>query len=783
MPNVFSKLLITAFLLVFFSTSQLSAQGIGDWDATTSYFTTNEIVQDRDGTYWIFTDGGMYNWSPSSPIDTFTPLDGMYRLRPSAAAYDEETHKIWLGFNDGTIQSLDLQRFTWRTFNDIRRNQSFDNRAVNRMRMIGGRLYVATQFGIVIFDVDRGLVDDSYVNLGSFSRGTPVLDFTMDEEVLYAATTSGLAVGSSTSGSLAVPGNWENSDGSDGFGQFQEAIDALAVFNAVIYASTENGNFSFTPTGWQPVDLFPERVRRFRLSISGQKLLAISDSGVKILDTDGLITNQPIENDDALSAFYNDTGSSPLFLVGTLENGLGTKTSLNNDFEFVRPAGPNLNFFTGISARDGQVIAASSSVPGQRASDFTNTNYYVLQDGQWINFNRSTNETLRQFNMQSIYRSLITDTHFFLGSYGRGLVMHDRETGEIRVFNTTNSPLQGVSTGSSFVVIGNIDEDQDGYIWVALRRSVNSSLHRYDPVEDSWLSFSVPAYAGTDRFMNLTVDRFGQQWIPLEGTSADSGVGMLVNRIEEDGSQSGIRLTTNQTQGNLPSELVNAVVEDKRGEIWIGTGRGVARFLFPDRVIDGSVQERQASLLINADPDADSPFLLRDIHATSIAVNASNQKWIGSRGDGLWLIDEAGRNVLRHFTVDNSPLFSDTVLDVAVDDETGIVYIATDEGLMTYVDTPKTAGRSMNNLFIYPNPYRYNENTGNVIIEGLTDETLISIITVDGRTVQRLNARSGRAEWDVRDFNGNQVSSGIYLIIANDTNGDERGVGKVAIIR
>ncbi len=781
MPRL-SLIFASILLLLFTGISTAKAQGIGDWEATTSYFTTNEIVQDRDGTYWIFTDGGMYSWSPDGPIDTFTPLDGMYRLRPTAAAYDADAHKLWLGFNDGMIQSLDLQRFTWRRYNDIRRNQSFDNRAVNRMRFKDGDLYIATQFGIVVFDTGRGLVDDSYVNLGRFSRGTPVLDFIVEDGIFYAATSSGLAVGDRASGSLAVPLNWDNSDGSGEFGTMQERLETITFFEGLIYASSSDNNFIYGPSGWETTNLFPAIVERFRLSTSGGHLLAISESGITILDAEGNSTLQQVPDEIILSGFYND-GNQPLLLAGTLEAGTAVKSELNQDFDFVRPSGPNLNFFTGLSTRDGSVISASSSVPGQRLSDFSNTNYYILENGEWVNFNRNTNDVLRQFDMRSIYRSLITDTHYYLGSFGRGLVKHDRETNEITIFNANNSPLQPSSSGGSFVVIGGIDEDTDGNVWVATRRSVNSSLHKYNPSDESWETYTVPSYAGTNRFMSLTVDRFSQQWIPLEGSSSDSGVGMLVNRVEEDGTQTGVRLTTSQTQGNLPSELVNAVVEDKRGEIWIGTGRGVARFLFPDRVIDGSVQDRQATLLINADPDADSPFLLRDIHATSIAVNAANQKWVGSRGDGLWLVDEAGRNILKHFSVDNSPIFSNTILDVAVDDATGTVYIATDEGLMTYIDTPKTAERSMNDLFVYPNPYNYNRNTGNVVIEGLTDETLISIITVDGRTVQRLNARSGRAEWDVRDFNGNQVSSGIYIIVANDSNGDERGVGKIAIIR
>ena len=42
----------------------------------------------------------------------------------------------------------------------------------------------------------------------------------------------------------------------------------------------------------------------------------------------------------------------------------------------------------------------------------------------------------------------------------------------------------------------------------------------------------------------------------------------------------GVKLTTSPSNGNLPDNKVTAFLEDKNGEVWIGTARGIARFLF-----------------------------------------------------------------------------------------------------------------------------------------------------------------------------------------------------------
>ena len=121
--------------------------------------------------------------------------------------------------------------------------------------------------------------------------------------------------------------------------------------------------------------------------------------------------------------------------------------------------------------------------------------------------------------------------------------------------------------------------------------------------------------------------------------------------------------------------------------------------------------------------------------------------------------------------------FQMSIRDIAVNEETGEVYISTDAGLSIYQDIPIAASSSMDNLKVYPNPFLY-ERHNKILIENLSDVTTIRILGVDGTLIRNSNNRGGRAEWDGLDAGGRQVGSGVYIVVALDSDGNERGFGK-----
>ena len=69
--------------------------------------------------------------------------------------------------------------------------------------------------------------------------------------------------------------------------------------------------------------------------------------------------------------------------------------------------------------------------------------YYFYQNDSWMNYNAQNNEQLNQENFKQAYTTAQTDNHYFIGSWGSGVVKHDKTTNAIQVYNASNSTLRG----------------------------------------------------------------------------------------------------------------------------------------------------------------------------------------------------------------------------------------------------------------------------------------------------------------------------------------------------
>lgn len=760
------------FLLVILSVvmaAPIRAQSVDQWRTYVSHISVQDMVNDSDGGLWVATTGGLFHQSASGEVVQYSKVDGLYGTNPTSMAYDPLAHRIWLGFPDGTYSNVDIETGVVRNFTDIQRNTRFPTRRINSIRVAGSDLLISTDFGVVIVSCANGTVLDSYTSPGAFGTGVRIWDAIRRSGVYHLATEEGLAVGDPSVGDLLVSSSWATYPTASPVLSMGERSDGIYLTYGSINARF-NGSALIQTSQW------PFTVAKYK-SLSNGLFAAISASRIDVLSETGSV--QTLTRAGAVFTSIERRGAD--LMVGTRNQGV----SLFRNGVFESPLElntPYLNLFSQVLVSDGVLAVATSSTPGQFNTGFTSTGYSLKSGELWENVNADTDDFFATRSLNSVFRVTSNETHWFFGTFGHGIVRRDKTTGDHIVYDQANGNLPGFDGGASFIVVSGLAPDSKGDIWATIWANTTQPFVRYNRVTDQWTRFPVsPKVPFQTLYWSVMMDSYDQAWVTLL-TPNLLGRGLLVVKYDAAGTEQSYRLTSLDAEGALPNERVKAVVQDQRGEVWVGTDRGVVRFLFPDRIIGGTVQERRATPLINEDPTVNDRVLLRDIQVSAMAVDPSNQKWIGTEDDGIWLVSSTGGAVLQHFTAENSPLPSNKIVSIAIDPKTGEVFIATDIGMVGYV-AESTEGRdTMRDLVVYPNPFAYSENEGHrIYIEGLKDDSTVHILSVDGRLIRRFDTRGGRVSWDGRDDEGRKLPTGVYTVVGTHESG-QRGTGKILMV-
>jgi hypothetical protein len=146
------------------------------------------------------------------------------------------------------------------------------------------------------------------------------------------------------------------------------------------------------------------------------------------------------------------------------------------------------------------------------------------------------------------------------------------------------------------------------------------------------------------------------------------------------------------------------------------------------------------------------------------------------------MVSPNGQETKYHFTINNSPLPSNTINDIKINSSTGEVFIATNKGMISFKGIATGANEDLNNVYVYPNPVRPTYS-GTVKVAGLIDKANIKITDIEGNLVYETTSEGGTIEWDTTAFGRYKVSSGVYMIFISAQDGGETKVKKVMIIR
>jgi ligand-binding sensor domain-containing protein len=747
-----------SILLLFMSMAAQSQQRIGQWKSFTDMKSVRHAIQ-VGGSIWAATNGGVF------VFDTVQGHYTKYNHSNGLSSNDirclalESGKRIWVGNANGFINVFDPQTGTWSVI-DANKSTGDPPKGVQGFFQQGDTMFVATVFGVIPFKLSKWEFGDTYASFGFPSNPTVTCVYS-DRSRLFVGTDKGLAVAPLSATNLSSPDSWTAYSVIPGLSS--NSITAMALLYDTLAIATNQGIGYYYNGSFGIVR-----------SLAGKSIIDIAFDGSKLLILRNEGSGCKVEvlvsfTDSARFVTSNSTlqGSSLIppssLRIGTVSNGIIQQTA-SGWIEYY-PNGPQSNFFNSLVVDDNGVLWAASG--STTTAGFYRYDASLPENAQWKNFPSFAGGCYRV--SKGVKGSV------WISSWGDGVreIVGDTIHRTLNYFS--NPSLPGARADiSTFVVTGSVAVDNQGMTWISNRvEDEGRSLLRLN--DDGSATFFDNQYSSSEGwFHSMAIDRNGTKWLAGDIPWQTISGGIYLFNEDLNFTIFGIQTTRGwgylSSADGLKSDIVLSFAVDLDGSVWIGTGKGVT-------IIPDPQYPKQQSTCYALQAYA-PPFV------QSIAVDALNNKWI-STNNGIFVVNADGSELLRTYDVASTDgqLLTNDVRSIAIDQQRGIVYFGTEQGLSSLAIEAVQTNPSYTNLEIGPNPFILPSERP-LTIRNLVTASSIKVMTLSGIVVAQFDAQGGgRAFWDGRDKNGALVSSGIYFIIAYAENGSQTVVGKVAVIR
>ena len=752
--------LLTSLFVIRYSLF-ISAQSdlrIYDWADHLPYNGGHTVTQSETRVYY----GTQFALIAISKADTsdvifYSKVDGLSDAGPSWIKFHHALNTLIIGYANGNIDLLDSNGVT--NINDILRNTSIqgDKRINNIYTDDSPSVFLCTPFGLVILDLVTGRF------ISTVFTGSPAVGFTVFQNQYYLATENGLYVYNPLSGGIIENFNqWQKVTAGLSPNYACQAINTYA--NKLYVGITENA-------GKKGLYRMENDTLKLWYTKPGHTVQFISNEGQNLMvgfscdaDCNGTV------------AYFQDSGYSHdngIYCVGRPSYAIEDEQGriwyadkfpqfglAQNHFASCDHLKYNTPYSASVSemeVKDGVLYVATGGASESYNYTDNRDGFFIYNNGTWETYNQFNTPEIDATGLLNFFRILPDprSNKVFVGSYWGGLLEKDGTA--YTVYDDTNSSLQGTVGDPDRERISGLAFDDENNLWVSNYLAERPlSVRKKD---GTWKSFSLPC-SNITNLTQIVIDHRGYKWIALYSKSG----GILVfddgGSIDDVSDDRCILLGASNTV--IPSNSVTCLAVDLEGDIWAGTAEGPVVFdgsadIFNENTNEGS--------RIKVDQDGVLNYLFGEETIYSIAVDGANRKWFGT-GSGVFVQSPAGNEEVASYNIDNSPLLDNRIIDIAIDQNNGVVYIATIGGIMS-VRTDAIEGGFVHdeNAYAFPNPVRP-DYEGPIAIRGLARDAVVKITDINGQIIFETRALGGEAIWDGRDLTGQKAATGVYLVFS-----------------
>ncbi len=763
------RYLLTILSLSFFLPVQAQNIAIGQWRSHLPYTFAVSVTQSDEAIYFASKESLFALNKSDYSTELFNKVTGLSDAGIQRIRYNDYNDILFIAYTSSNIDLLTPQGVV--NISGIKDEGITGDNKIYHIHFQNQFAWLSTGFGIVKLDTEKQEFRfTTFTNLKINSTS-------VYGDYLYASTDDGLyrVALNTTELFQANFSNWEKLSESEGL-PLAYYSNVSQVHDDKLYADVNDSLYVYDGMDW--MFFHYENEFSFASLNAGKNRLVASltrDTGVDkvmLIAPDGStfsITTGALVGDSSES-IDDENG---VVWIADLISGMGSftpSTSEVREYEIDGPYSSNVSEI--IIANTGVWVASSSVKPLWQANigGGLSDGFFNYANNQWTNYQMKEIPELNAASCWDVLTIAVhpTDDRVFAGSYKCGLIEYDGE--DFIVYGEDNSILTHPIADEFSTRISGLAFDRDNNLWMS-NYGAPAPIVVVDP-EGNWQSYTPST--GFRFPTQIVIDFNGYKWF----AGGQGGEGILVfddgGTLNDTSDDRYINLTQDNTV--MENNSVQCLELDLDGNVWAGTRQGAAVFECTGQVFDNGCTGRKPVF----DEDNEDDYLFKDVVINTIAIDGANQKWIGTNA-GLFVLDADIEENLAQFTVENSPLFSNEIVDVAIDGATGEVYVGTAGGILSY-RAEATDGRDFfKDVYAFPNPVRP-EYSGTIAVKGLTTDANVKITDITGTLVYETTALGGQAVWDGNDYNGRRAASGVYLVYMTSKNGLEKMVTKILVM-
>lgn len=761
------------FPLLFFlgclCTIPIRAQKMYHWEIYPSYHNSQKNVASKDKVYSLCNDNLMSYQASNQELYLYDKSNLLNESEIAFIKYNEQVKKLIIVYTDGNI---DLLRNDETVINIPQyKEKNLNKKDINGVNVEGKYAFLSTGFGVVMLDLDKEIIVNTYtLDLKTNAA-------TLYKNKIYAATSNGIYTGDLNQ-NLLDKNNWKHLT--------SHYFTELLVFDGYLYGNNYSASLFRLNTNGTDFDATDEKNIRI-FNVSNGMLIAANSLKIYLFKkaNDRTVISQ--NNSFVDLTYSNGTYWASMGYDGLQPYKLNSENKLEAAGEAIIPNSPIRNYSNFLTYSGDRFLVVGGNLNYYNITNPGTVMYY--ENGKWTNFQDGTDITsvtkVPYNNTINIAQDPRDPNHHFVTSARVGL--YEFQNGNLlHYYSCDNSRLTSILPDDvlkkQYVSTSGAIYDKDNNLWF-INNQVDTIINIIK-ADGTWTKIYDEKIKGFPTFDFFLFDRNNRVW--LNSRRYYPGMYFLdYNGTLDDTSddQSIFRNTiTNQDGITYTPDFFYCMVEDKNGEIWIGTNLGLFTIPNPDDFMNDNFNYTQIKVPRN-DGSNYADYLLNNTPVTCMAVDGANRKWIGTTS-GVYLVSADGLETIYHFTTDNSPLISNSINSIAINPQNGQVMIATEKGLVSYNNDASEPEERLekSQVLAYPNPVKPEYN-GYITIKGLTQNCSVKITSSNGQLITSGTSNGGIFTWNGRNKQGKRVASGVYSVMATNEEGQESVVTKIIMIK